>query len=423
MLASVRHRLRDPVVWTTTTQMVKTTLAAVLAWTVAVRVFHVQQAFLAPWAALLTVHATVFRTLRRGVQQVGATVLGVLIAFAVGDLLGLNAVSLGAAIFVGLLAGSVRGLRSETTTAAATALVVLTAGYSEDGHALISRLLDTGIGIGVGLLVNLLVWPPLQDRSAARQVDVIDDRIGDLLSDIATAISRGSSRSNVDDWLARTSDLENDIEEAWGVVRQARESGRFNPRPAASQRMRATEDFDDILRRLEHAVAEARSMARTIRLARIPPEEWPPSFREPWLDLLQRAGTAVRGADVSEIKGVRSDLDAFAGELSVRDLPMDSGPSAAPSSSTSETSSPHSTWSPTRSRWRCHLPPSPRCEAEQPTRGDRVIHESAGTRPPSPKDPARRAPPRSRTPKAPRRVAEEHSHGPSTPTPRPSPRR
>lgn len=321
MLASVRHRLRDPVVWTTTTQMVKTTLAAVLAWTVAVRVFHVQQAFLAPWAALLTVHATVFRTLRRGVQQVGATVLGVLIAFAVGDLLGLNAVSLGAAIFVGLLAGSVRGLRSETTTAAATALVVLTAGYSEDGHALISRLLDTGIGIGVGLLVNLLVWPPLQDRSAARQVDVIDDRIGDLLSDIATAISRGSSRSNVDDWLARTSDLENDIEEAWGVVRQARESGRFNPRPAASQRMRATEDFDDILRRLEHAVAEARSMARTIRLARIPPEEWPPSFREPWLDLLQRAGTAVRGADVSAIKGVRSDLDAFAGELSVRDLP------------------------------------------------------------------------------------------------------
>ena len=35
------------------------------------------------------------------------------------------------------------------------------------GSALVTRLLDTGIGIAVGLLINLLVWPPLRDRSAA----------------------------------------------------------------------------------------------------------------------------------------------------------------------------------------------------------------------------------------------------------------
>jgi uncharacterized membrane protein YgaE (UPF0421/DUF939 family) len=160
----------------------------------AVHVFHIEQAFLAPWAALLTVHATVYRTLRRGVQQVGASVLGVLVASAAGSVFGVNAISLGVVILVGLLAGSVRGLRAETTTAAATALVVLTTGYSDDGHMLVSRLLDTGIGIGVGLLVNLLVWPPLRDRSAAHQVDAIDDEIGALLSDIAGALERGTLR-------------------------------------------------------------------------------------------------------------------------------------------------------------------------------------------------------------------------------------
>jgi cell shape-determining protein MreD len=112
----MRARLRDPVWWTNALQIIKTVLAAVVAWVLAVHVFDIEQAFLAPWAALLTVHATVYRTLRRGVQQVGATVLGVLVAFALGSVFGLNALSLGLAILVGLIAGSVRGLRAETTT-------------------------------------------------------------------------------------------------------------------------------------------------------------------------------------------------------------------------------------------------------------------------------------------------------------------
>ena len=107
------------------------------------------------------------------------------LAFAAGALLGLSALVVGTVVLVGLLAGSVRGLRAETTTAAATALVVLTTGYSDDGGMLVARLLDTGIGIVVGLLVNLFVWPPLRDRSAAHLIGAIDDRIGALLCDIA----------------------------------------------------------------------------------------------------------------------------------------------------------------------------------------------------------------------------------------------
>ena len=49
-------------------------------------------------------------------------------------------------------------------------------------------------GSRVGLLVNLLVWPPLRDRAAAHQIDVIDDRIGELLRDMAGALRRGPRR-------------------------------------------------------------------------------------------------------------------------------------------------------------------------------------------------------------------------------------
>jgi hypothetical protein len=321
VLRSLPHRLRDPVLWTNTSQLVKTVAAAVIAWVLAVHVFDIAQPFLAPWAALLTVHATVFRTLRRGVQQVGATVLGVLLAFAAGTLFGVNALSLGLAVLLGLLAGSVRGLRAETTTAAATALVVLTTGYSDDSGILFARLLDTAIGITVGLLVNLIVWPPLRDRSAAHQVGAIDDRIGDLLVEVAAALGRGCDAVEADAWIARTGELDQDIDEAWSVVGQARESGRLNPRRSARGRMRAAEGFGDILSRLEQAVAETRSMARTIRLAQVAPVDWDPAFREPWLDLLRRAGAAVSGADVDAVGAVHADLEAFAGELAVGALP------------------------------------------------------------------------------------------------------
>jgi uncharacterized membrane protein YgaE (UPF0421/DUF939 family) len=185
------YRLRDPLMWANASQLAKTVIAAVVAWVVAVHVFHLAQAFMAPWAAVLTVQATVFGSLRGGAQQAAASVVGVLIAFAAGQLFGLDALSLGLAVLVGLAIGAVPGLRAQGTTAATTAIVVLTTGYSANDHMLAARLADTGIGIAVALLINLVVWPPLRDRGAARQIDAIDDRVGDLLKEIAEHIRRG----------------------------------------------------------------------------------------------------------------------------------------------------------------------------------------------------------------------------------------
>jgi uncharacterized membrane protein YccC len=317
MIASLRTRLRDPLAWTSAVQLTKTVMAAVIAWVLAVHVFGIAQPFLAPWAALLTVHATVLGTVRRGVEQVGASVIGVLVAFGAGQLFGAGALALAVVVLVGLSVGSIPRVRIDATTAAATALVVLTTGYSGDGGMLASRLLDTGIGIAVGLLINLAVWPPLRDRGAASAIDQIDDRIGDLLRDIAAAL-RSDRGPAVDEWVARTREVDEDIDEAWRVLGEARESGRLNPRRAAPGRMRAADDFSAILQRLEQATADTRSMAQTIGLA---PRNWDPAFRQPWLDLLERAGAAVSAADAAALTAVHEDLDALAGDLDLGTLP------------------------------------------------------------------------------------------------------
>ena len=262
----LRERLRDPLVWTDVLQIVKTVVAAVLAWVLAVEVFSLPQPFLAPWAALLTIHATVYRTVARGMQQAAAAVVGVLLAFAAGVTLGVSWVSLALVLLVALTVGTLRPMRAESTTAAATALVVLLTGYSDDGSMLLSRLADTLIGIGTGFVVTLAVWPPLRDRSAARRIDVLDGQLGALLAGIAHDLrEQGDGAPDPGGWVERTRELDGGIDDAWADVQQARESGRLNLRRQAARRIQDTRDLGGVLLGLEQAVAETRSMARTTR--------------------------------------------------------------------------------------------------------------------------------------------------------------
>ncbi len=315
----INQRRRDPIAWADASQLAKTVAAAVIAWVLAVHVFGLSQAFMAPWAALLTVHSTVFGTLRRGAQQAGASVLGVLIAYGGWSVFGGDALGLGATVLVGMLIGAVPGLRAPLTTAT-TAVVVLTTGYIDNSTMLADRLLDTAIGIAVGLLVNLLVWPPLRDRAAARQVDVIDDRLGELLTAIADDLAGDCKRERADDWIHRTDRLSDDIDRAWRVLEEARESGRLNPRRGTAGRMRAAEEMTQIINRLAQAVAEMRSMARTIRVSPDVPGEWDPGFREAWLQLLHESGDAVTRADASQLRASREELSALSDRLAVDQL-------------------------------------------------------------------------------------------------------
>ena len=116
----VRRRRTDPVFYAGLTQTVKTSAAAVIAWLVAVHFVGESQAFLAPWAALLTVHATVYRSVSEGLRQVGASVIGVIIAYVFGDLVGFSAATLGLAVLVSLLVGRNRRFGSEGLTVATT---------------------------------------------------------------------------------------------------------------------------------------------------------------------------------------------------------------------------------------------------------------------------------------------------------------
>lgn len=313
-LRGARSRTRDPVFWTDATQLGKTVVATVVAWVIATDVLGLSQSFLAPWSALLVVHATVYRTFSQGLRQVAAAVVGVVVAWLAGFALGSDPLALGVTVAVGLAVGALAWFRDEGTTIAATALIVLTTGFSDDRVALLERLLDTGIGIGVGLAVNALVWPPLRRRTAIAAMDALDGRIGELLVDMAAGIEHGFRSVEVADWVERSRALDEDLDRAWALVRQARESALMNPRREAGG-LRDPRDWAQLLRRMEQALAEIRSLARTASYDQAGEPEWQPRFRTAYAAALRRAGDGLVRADRQALVAVRSDLDRLVDEL------------------------------------------------------------------------------------------------------------
>ena len=166
-------------------------------------------------------------------------------------------------ITLGLVIGALPWFGEEAITVAATAMVVLTTGFSSDDSMLVDRLGDTAIGIVVGLLVNAAVWPPLRRRTAITAMNRIDDRIGALLGDMGDRMVAGYDDEDVAEWVDRTRDIDGDLDHAWSLVRQAQESGRMNPRRSARE-LRDPHRSRALLRRMEQAVADTRSMARTL---------------------------------------------------------------------------------------------------------------------------------------------------------------
>ena len=257
-----RDRLRDPLLWSDLVQVAKTALAGGLAWWVAIDVFHLEQPFLAPWAAVLVVHATLYRTFSRGAQQVAATFAGVFLAWATGLVLGLDPAAMGAMLLVAFLIGRLRLIGDESTTVATTAIVVLATNAVSQENLLWSRLLDSCVGVVIGLLVNLAIWPPLRDRAAWSHASRLPRALGDLLCRIAEDVGPDFDPDSAEVWLRRAREVDARIDESWALLRQAQESGRFNPR--RRDRREHVHELEAVLHLLEQATAEAQSMVRTI---------------------------------------------------------------------------------------------------------------------------------------------------------------
>ncbi len=298
-------------------QTFKTALAGGLAWWIATDVAHLEQPFLSPWAAVLVVHATVYKTVSRGGQQVAATFFGVFLAFVLGSTLGSGPWSLGAIILVGFLLGQLRWVKEEASTIATTGLVTLATGSIARTDLLASRWIDTAVGVGVGLAVNLLVWPPLRDRAAWARAEGIPGDLAKVLREMADGLGADLDPKETKRWVRGIRQVDVHIDEAWRLLWEAKESGRFNPRRSQPTGVR---DLKKLLHALEQAVADSLSMARTIAGSAENGTVWDESFRERWRSLAIRTAEGVVDEDLDALQTLRPELEEMTGDFSDAEL-------------------------------------------------------------------------------------------------------
>src|SRR5699024_3852482 len=139
---------------------------------------------------------------------------GVLLSFLIGSFLGVEVWTFALALLVGMAASRLSWIRDEGVAIATTAIFVLGSGFGAQAPLLLDRLLEVGVGVAFGVVVNLLVIPPLRDRQAARYIDSINRRMGAVLMEMAEEFSRSWDTDRADAWAQETQEMQEELASA-----------------------------------------------------------------------------------------------------------------------------------------------------------------------------------------------------------------
>ena len=253
LLARYRGR-GDPPGWRT----VKTTLAAVLAYLLAVALLgNDVPPLLAPLTALLVAQVTVFRTVTSGVERVGSVVAGVLVAVLLSRVVGLTWWSLGITIFVSLVIGRVLHLGDHTLEVPISAMLVL-AVTGPARIAALDRVAETLVGAVTGVVVSFMLRPPVYVQPAGDAVGALAAEMAELLTSMGQELTEGWSSEQARAWEDRARELDRPLRAARIAVARGDESLRLNPR---QRRVReGASSLRAALAALEHAAVQIRGL-------------------------------------------------------------------------------------------------------------------------------------------------------------------
>lgn len=214
------------------TTAVKATFAAVCAWLIARYAVGHSDPYFAPISALVSVQATVVRSLREGVRFGVCFALGVIVALASARFLGPGLVSLAITLLAGTLLGGWRRFGGQGIEVPFTATFVLLLGGAHPEHFALGRLEDVAVGVPMGIVVNAFLFAPLHLRSATDLLDRTAEDTAALLDDMADGITGRWPVKNPR-WFRSSQALDRALRDTLSGMTHAQESLRLNPRGTA----------------------------------------------------------------------------------------------------------------------------------------------------------------------------------------------
>ncbi len=214
----------------------KSLVAATASWIIAETIMKAPSSTFAPFSAVLIIHASVSRSVNHSVRYVIAMVSGVALSGLLLPLLGPAVWTFALLVLLALLLGQWRQLGSQGPQVTVAAMFSYAA-YAQARGWESSELQLAGIiglvvlGCCIGVLVNLVIMPPLRYRTAEHGVQTLARMLGKLLEDIAERLRAGEVDGNqVEAWWDRANEFRNTVSQTRYSVEDAAESLRMNPR-------------------------------------------------------------------------------------------------------------------------------------------------------------------------------------------------
>jgi hypothetical protein len=211
-------------------QVVKTAVAASLAWLACLLVYPGVLPIFGTIAAILVVQPSINQSFSKALERTVGVIAGVVVAYIAGALFGVTTWLILLSIVVALLVGWVFRLSQSTTAQIPiSTLLVLTLGAQTPGYA-VERVVETAIGAAVAVVVNVVIVPPVRLGPARDAVARLGLEVANSLDELARLIDRPSTPGQRTAALVNARLLRPMQVKAGAAVTSAEESLRFNPR-------------------------------------------------------------------------------------------------------------------------------------------------------------------------------------------------
>ncbi|GAB3606494.1 aromatic acid exporter family protein [Conyzicola nivalis] len=222
-------------------QVVKTAVAASLAWIVCLLVLPGDLPIFGTIAAILVVQPSINQSFSKALERTVGVIAGVVIASLAAAFFGVESWLILASILVSLLLGwAFRLSQSTTAQIPISALLVLTIGAATPGYA-VERVIETVLGAAIAVVVNVIVVPPVRLRPAQDAIAALGAEVANSLDDLARLIREPSTAKQRMSALVTARLLRPMELKAVAAVTGAEESLRFNPRRSVHRSTLATD--------------------------------------------------------------------------------------------------------------------------------------------------------------------------------------
>ncbi|MGM7680342.1 FUSC family protein [Microbacterium sp. A94] len=228
MRMTVRSAKRAPLL-----QVVKSAVATIGAWLIAGWLMPGPLPVFAAIGALLVVLPSVNQSFTKAIERSLGVIVGVVIASALSLLLGPQSwVVLLAIVVAMLVAWAFRATPGVGNQVAISAMLVLALGSSSPQYA-VDRILETLIGVAIGLIVNALIVPPVLTAPARRDLGLLGAELAASLDRLAVALPTARTPQQLQELMLEARLLRPMKEAAEESVTAGEESLTLNPRRAA----------------------------------------------------------------------------------------------------------------------------------------------------------------------------------------------